>query len=143
MQYGVRRNDQRIDLDEVRTLAREHRPKLIWVGHSAYPRQLDVAALAEIAAEVAPEGTTVTWVDQRWLLDQGEDGGSLPLWGEDDPWIAANAASPAAAATTGLAPRPLRSSVRDVREHGGPPSGAGGAIDRERERELLAAWRAR
>lgn len=52
VQYGVRRDDQRIDLDEVRTLAREHRPKLIWVGHSAYPRQLDFAAFAEIAAEV-------------------------------------------------------------------------------------------
>jgi glycine hydroxymethyltransferase len=52
VQYGVRRDDQRIDLDEVRTLAREHRPKLIWVGHSAYPRQLDFAAFAEIAADV-------------------------------------------------------------------------------------------
>jgi glycine hydroxymethyltransferase len=41
VQYGVRRDDHRIDLDEVRSLAREHRPKLIWVGHSAYPRQLD------------------------------------------------------------------------------------------------------
>ena len=52
VQYGVRRDDQRIDLDEVRTLAREHKPKLIWVGHSAYPRQLDFAAFAAIAAEV-------------------------------------------------------------------------------------------
>jgi glycine hydroxymethyltransferase len=52
VQYGVRRDDNRIDLDEVRTLAREHRPKLIWVGHSAYPRQLDFAAFAAIAGEV-------------------------------------------------------------------------------------------
>jgi len=52
VQYGVRRSDQRIDMDEVRTLAREHRPKLIWVGHSAYPRQLDFAAFAAIAEEV-------------------------------------------------------------------------------------------
>jgi glycine hydroxymethyltransferase len=36
----------------VRSLAREHRPKLIWVGHSAYPRQLDFPAFAEIATEV-------------------------------------------------------------------------------------------
>jgi glycine hydroxymethyltransferase len=48
----VRRDDHRIDLDEVRTLAREHRPTLIWVGHSAYPRQLDFEAFATIARDV-------------------------------------------------------------------------------------------
>jgi glycine hydroxymethyltransferase len=52
VQYGVRKSDHRIDLDEVRELARTHRPKLIWVGHSAYPRQLDFAAFADIAREV-------------------------------------------------------------------------------------------
>jgi glycine hydroxymethyltransferase len=52
VQYGVRESDHRIDLDQVRDLAKEHRPKLIWVGHSAYPRVLDFAAFAEIAAEV-------------------------------------------------------------------------------------------
>ncbi|MCB9713755.1 MAG: serine hydroxymethyltransferase [Myxococcales bacterium] len=52
VQYGVRRSDHRIDMDEVRSLAREHHPKLIWCGHSAYPRHLDFAAFAEIAAEV-------------------------------------------------------------------------------------------
>ncbi len=52
VQYGVRRDDHRIDMDEVRSLAREHRPKLIWVGHSAYPRILDFPAFAAIAEEV-------------------------------------------------------------------------------------------
>jgi glycine hydroxymethyltransferase len=52
VQYGVRQSDHRIDLDEVRSLAKEHRPKLIWVGHSAYPRVLDFAGFAEIAKEV-------------------------------------------------------------------------------------------
>jgi len=52
VQYGVRKDDHRIDMDEVRSLAREHRPKLIWVGHSAYPRVLDFPAFAEIANEV-------------------------------------------------------------------------------------------
>jgi glycine hydroxymethyltransferase len=52
VQYGVRESDHRIDLDQVRELAKQHRPKLIWVGHSAYPRVLDFAAFAEIAAEV-------------------------------------------------------------------------------------------
>ena len=52
VQYGVRRSDQRIDMDEVRELARRHRPRLIWCGHSAYPRLLDFAAFASIAQEV-------------------------------------------------------------------------------------------
>lgn len=100
--------------------------------------------LREIVAEVGPDGTTLTWVDRRWLLDQGEDGSSLPLWGEDDPWIVANAASPAAAAATGLAPRPLRRSVHDVLEHAAStPVPESPAISREREQELLAAWHAR
>src|SRR5580700_1143853 len=50
--YGVRREDHRIDLDEVRTLAREHRPKLLWVGTTAYPRTLDFPAFRSIADEV-------------------------------------------------------------------------------------------
>ena len=100
--------------------------------------------LGAIAAEVAPEGTTLAWVDRRWLLDQGEDGSSIPLWGEDDPWIAANAASPAAAHATGLAPRPFARSVRDVLEHAASvPVPDSPAISREREQELLAAWHAR
>ena len=52
VQYGVRESDHRIDLDQVRELAREHRPKLIWVGHSAYPRVLDFEGFASIAEEV-------------------------------------------------------------------------------------------
>jgi len=52
VQYGVRRDDCRIDMDELRSLAQQHRPKLIWVGHSAYPRQLDFPAFAAIAREV-------------------------------------------------------------------------------------------
>ena len=50
--YGVRREDKRIDLDEVRKLAKEHRPKLIWCGTTAYPRVLDFAAFRSIADEV-------------------------------------------------------------------------------------------
>ena len=47
--YGVRRDDQRIDFDEVRALAERHRPKLIIAGGSAYPRVLDFAQFREIA----------------------------------------------------------------------------------------------
>ncbi|MCK6571405.1 serine hydroxymethyltransferase [Myxococcota bacterium] len=50
--YGVRPDDHRIDLDEVRRLAREHKPRLIVCGASAYPRIIDFAAFAEIAREV-------------------------------------------------------------------------------------------
>jgi glycine hydroxymethyltransferase len=50
--FGVRREDHRIDLDEVRTLARTHRPKLIWAGTTAYPRTLDFPAFRAIADEV-------------------------------------------------------------------------------------------
>ena len=52
VQYGVRKSDHRIDMDEVRDLAKEHRPRLIWVGHSAYPRVLDFPAFASVAEEV-------------------------------------------------------------------------------------------
>lgn len=50
--YGVRREDQRIDMDEVRALALEHRPKLLWAGTTAYARRLDWAAFRSIADEV-------------------------------------------------------------------------------------------
>jgi len=50
--YGVRRDDHRIDFDEVARLAREHRPKVIIAGGSAYPRILDFRRFREIADEV-------------------------------------------------------------------------------------------
>ncbi|HEX5599529.1 MAG: serine hydroxymethyltransferase [Pseudomonadota bacterium] len=50
--YGVRRQDHRIDHDEVRALAKEHRPRIIIAGGSAYPRTIDFAAFREIADEV-------------------------------------------------------------------------------------------
>ncbi len=52
VQYGVRETDHRLDMDQVRALAKEHSPKLIWCGHSAYPRIVDFEAFAEIAKEV-------------------------------------------------------------------------------------------
>jgi len=47
--YHVRREDLRVDMDEVKRLAHEHKPKLIVAGWSAYSRQLDFAAFREIA----------------------------------------------------------------------------------------------
>jgi glycine hydroxymethyltransferase len=50
--YGVRRDTELIDYDEVRALAREHKPKLLIAGASAYPRTMDYAPFREIADEV-------------------------------------------------------------------------------------------
>jgi glycine hydroxymethyltransferase len=50
--YSVRRDDHRIDMDEVAKLAREHRPKVIIAGGSAYPRVIDFRRFREIADEV-------------------------------------------------------------------------------------------
>jgi glycine hydroxymethyltransferase len=50
--YGVRRDDQRIDMEEVARLAREHKPKLIVAGGSAYPRIIDFKRFREICDEV-------------------------------------------------------------------------------------------
>ena len=50
--YGVRRQDHRIDMDEVRTLAKQHSPRIIIAGGSAYPRNIDFAAFRAVADEV-------------------------------------------------------------------------------------------
>src|SRR6476620_11638644 len=50
--YGVRRDDHRIDMDEVRKLAQQHKPKMIVAGGSAYPRIIDFRAFREIADSV-------------------------------------------------------------------------------------------
>ncbi|UOZ08399.1 serine hydroxymethyltransferase [Amycolatopsis sp. WQ 127309] len=52
VRYGVAKETGRVDLDQVRDLAREHRPKLIFAGGTAIPRTIDFPAFAEIAAEV-------------------------------------------------------------------------------------------
>ena len=61
--YGVRRQDHRIDLDELRMLAHEHKPRLIIAGGSAYPRQIDFAGFRKIADEVGAH----LWVDMAHL----------------------------------------------------------------------------
>jgi glycine hydroxymethyltransferase len=52
VQYGVRRDDDRIDFDQVEALAKEHSPRLIIAGGSAYPRHIDFARFRAIADEV-------------------------------------------------------------------------------------------
>ena len=50
--YGVRREDERIDYDQLAAVAREHRPGMIIAGASAYPREIDFLRFAEVAEEV-------------------------------------------------------------------------------------------
>ena len=52
LSYGVTRDTHRIDFDQVAQLAREHKPKLIVAGASAYPREIPHDRFAEIAREV-------------------------------------------------------------------------------------------
>jgi len=50
--YGVRKEDERIDYEELEKLAREHRPKMIMVGASAYPRVIDFERIGRVGREV-------------------------------------------------------------------------------------------
>jgi len=52
VQYGVRRQDDRIDLDQLAGLAAEHKPKIIIAGGSAYPRIIDFASIRKIADSI-------------------------------------------------------------------------------------------
>jgi glycine hydroxymethyltransferase len=52
VQYGVRPEDGRVDYDQVETLAKEHRPRILVAGASAYPRVFDFERFAAIAREV-------------------------------------------------------------------------------------------
>jgi glycine hydroxymethyltransferase len=50
--YGVRKEDEQIDYDQLARMAREHKPKMITVGASAYPRLIDFERMGQIAREV-------------------------------------------------------------------------------------------
>jgi RpiB/LacA/LacB family sugar-phosphate isomerase len=50
--YGVRKEDERIDYDQLANMAREHKPRMITVGASAYPRIIDFKRMGEIARDV-------------------------------------------------------------------------------------------
>jgi 2'-hydroxyisoflavone reductase len=101
--------------------------------------------LADVLAVVGTSGTELTWVDQDWLLAQGESDATIPLWGGGDPWISANAASPARARAAGLTSRSVRQSVVEIAEHLGrhPSVEAGPGLSPEREDRLLALWHER
>ena len=62
--YEVDRETEQLDMDRVRDLAREHRPKLLLTGYTAYPRVIDFAAFREIADEVG----ALLWVDAAHFI---------------------------------------------------------------------------
>jgi glycine hydroxymethyltransferase len=81
--YGLRQADEQIDMDEVARLCREHRPRVLVVGASAYPRILDFARFAAIAEEVGaglhpspmPHAAVVTTTTHKTL--RGPRGGMI------------------------------------------------------------------
>jgi nucleoside-diphosphate-sugar epimerase len=104
------------------------------------------ALLDEIAAEVAPPGTSLTWVAPAFLTEFGETVETIPLWPGGDSERDINAANPAKATAAGLTPRPIRQSVAEIhaaeRSASQPPPADVG-LTAERETELLTAWDAR
>ena len=62
--YEVDRETEQLDMDRVRDLAKEHRPKVILSGYTAYPRSIDFAAFRQIADEVG----AILWVDAAHFI---------------------------------------------------------------------------
>jgi glycine hydroxymethyltransferase len=73
--YHVSRDDYRVDMDEVASLAKEHKPKVIVAGWSAYPRQLDFAAFREVADSV----------DARLMVDMAHFAGLVAAGEHPNP----------------------------------------------------------
>ncbi len=76
--YGVRKDDERIDFDHVARMAREHRPKLVVAGASAYPREIDFARFAEICREVKAL-FMVDMAHVAGLVAAGQHGSPVPF----------------------------------------------------------------
>jgi glycine hydroxymethyltransferase len=62
--YEVDRETEQLDMDRVRDLAKEHRPKIILSGYTAYPREIDFKAFRDIADEVG----ALLWVDASHFI---------------------------------------------------------------------------
>jgi glycine hydroxymethyltransferase len=62
--YEVDRESEQLDMDRIRDLAKEHRPKIVLAGFTAYPREIDFAAFRSIADEVG----ALLWVDASHFI---------------------------------------------------------------------------
>jgi 2'-hydroxyisoflavone reductase len=101
--------------------------------------------LQAIASEVAPPDTNLAWVASEFLLAEGENELSLPLWPGADSESDINAADPAAAVAARLTWRPIRRSAAEIRaaeQSSATPAPAGLGLAPQREAELLARWNA-
>lgn len=76
--YGVRKEDERIDFDQLAKQAREHKPKLVIAGASAYPRALDFARFAEICKETGAL-LMVDMAHVAGLVAGGQHGNPVPF----------------------------------------------------------------
>jgi 2'-hydroxyisoflavone reductase len=111
--------------------------------------------LEAIVAEVAPQGTHLIWIDADFLLAEGENDTSLPMWSGAASDRNFCAADPSAAFAAGLTPRPVRQTIADIHVHelASPtairsvvgvayPDRGGIGLTPRHEAELLAHWSA-
>jgi glycine hydroxymethyltransferase len=76
--YGVRQDTEQIDFDQVARLAREHKPKLVVAGASAYPREIDFAAFAQVCRDVGAL-FMVDMAHVAGLVAGGQHGSPVPF----------------------------------------------------------------
>ncbi|GIG56020.1 isoflavone reductase [Longispora fulva] len=123
----------------VTALAEGRSGTLHLVGASATSTYADF--LDEVRAGIGVAESTVTWVDDAFLLAEGETVASLPMWAQGDrAEELTSAADPAASLRAGLRLRPVAESAREALATGAPSKKA---LTAEREAELLARWHAR
>ena len=156
--YGVRKDDERIDYEELERLAHEHKPKMIMVGASAYPRVIDFERIAKVAAAI---GSPMV-VDMAHIAGPGgrrrapEPGPPRRFRHLDDAQDAARTSRrpgslPRAVRkgprSRGLSRRPGRSADAHHRGQGGVLQGSDGAVIRRRisarSSPTRSAWRRR
>ena len=107
--YGVRQDDERIDYDELERLAHEHKPKMIMVGASAYPRVIDFERIGAVGRDVgAPVVTDMAHI--AGLVAANVHPSPVPALGLRDDDDAQDAARPAR--RDGAVPQPVREGSR-------------------------------
>jgi 2'-hydroxyisoflavone reductase len=131
------------DLAAFTVAVTETRTEGIWHTMTPPPPFTFADLFEMLAAEVAPPGHRVTWVDETFLLDAGVQEGSIPLWGARDPQRFVLAADPSRALRQGLTTRPLVETIHATLDWArATPGNASVGLSPEREAELLAQWNA-
>ena len=136
--YGVRKDDERIDYEELERLAHEHKPKMIMVGASAYPRVIDFARIGAVGKAIgAPVVTDMAHIAGLVAAERApEPGAALRLRDDDDAQDAARAARrhgpvpravPEGSRSHGVPRHPGRAADAHHRGQGGVLQGSDGA----------------